>query len=83
MGKSTISIVIFHSSVKLPEGNPSCKWIKPTYPTYNHVYNLLTKWGQPGNPGKTYQERRRVWLLWTERCWCGGTDEARMQFCAS
>jgi hypothetical protein len=62
---------------------PSCKWINATYPTGNHVYNLLTKWGEPGNPGKKYQERRRVWLLWTERCWCGGTDEARMQFCAS
>lgn len=21
------------------------------------------------------QERQRLWLLWTERTWCGGTDE--------
>ena len=23
------------------------------------------------------QERQRLWLLWTERTWCGGTDEVR------
>ena len=47
--------------------HPSCKWINPTYPTYNWGYNLLTEWDNPpSSPRKQYEfmnwdDESRTW----------------------